>query len=202
MRRSKPLVRSTLVPVLACVMLWPLASLAQTDAGSGTVKLEEMMAAFLKASTPGPQHELLKSQVGNWAIKNTLYVGPGDPQISQATAEVTSILGGRFIQEKYSGSMMGMPFQGIGLTGYDNVRKMYVGTWMDSLSTGITLVEGTADASGKTITWTGSTTDPMTGRTTDIRMVMSLGDSSRSVEFYETSGGKENKTMEMVYTRK
>lgn len=200
MRRSNPFVRSALIPVLASMMLFPLA--ARADEGSANVKLEEMMAAFLKASTPGPQHELLKSQVGSWAIKNTLYMGPGDPQVSQATAEVTTLLGGRFIQEKYSGSMMGMPFQGIGLTGYDNVRKKYVGAWMDSLSTSIMLVEGNADASGKTITWTGSTTDPMTGKETDIRMVMSFGGSTRSVEFYEIHDGTENKTMEMVYTRK
>lgn len=199
MRRNR-YVRWALIPALACILLWPPA--ARSDEGSGSAKLEEMMAAFLKASTPGPQHEILKSQVGTWTVKNTLYMGPGDPQISQATAEITSILGGRFLQEKYSGSMMGMPFQGIGLTGYDNVRKIYVGAWMDSLSTGITIAEGTADASGKTITWTGSTTDPMTGKPTTIRMVTALSDSSRSIEFYEIHEGKEDKTMEMVYTRK
>lgn len=200
MRRSSPFVRSVLIPLLACVLLWPFA--APADEGSGSPKLEEMMAAFLKASSPGPQHEFLKSQVGTWTIRNTLYIGPGDPQVSEATAEVTSILGGRFLQERYSGTMMGMPFQGIALTGYDNVRKTYIGTWMDSLSTGIVMMEGTADASGKKITWTGTATDPMTGKTMKIRMVAALSDASRSVEFYETREGKESKTMEMVYTRK
>jgi hypothetical protein len=32
---------------------------------------------------------------------------------------------------------MGMPFEGLGYTGYDNVRRKYVGTWMDSFGTGL-----------------------------------------------------------------
>ena len=32
--------------------------------------------------------------------------------------------------------MMGMPFEGIGRTGYDNVTGKYWSTWIDNMSTG------------------------------------------------------------------
>ncbi len=46
------------------------------------------------------------------------------------------MLGGQFLEQRYTGNSMGMPFEGIGYTGYDNVQRKYVGTWMDSFGTG------------------------------------------------------------------
>jgi hypothetical protein len=33
--------------------------------------------------------------------------------------------------------MMGMPMSGFGMTGFDNTRKQYVGTWADTFGTSI-----------------------------------------------------------------
>ncbi len=32
---------------------------------------------------------------------------------------------------------MGMPFEGMGIDGYDNLAKQYVSTWVDNMGTGI-----------------------------------------------------------------
>ena len=42
--------------------------------------------------------------------------------------------------------MMGQPFSGVGIDGYDNLRKKYVTTWIDTMGTGIFSMEGTASA--------------------------------------------------------
>ena len=42
--------------------------------------------------------------------------------------------------------MMGMPFTGHGMRGYDNVSGKYWSTWNDSMSTGMMVSEGTCDA--------------------------------------------------------
>ena len=58
-------------------------------------------------------------------------------------------LGGRFLEERVQSSFMGQPFSGIGYTGYDNVKKKYVSTWMDNMGTMIMVMEGTPDPAGK-----------------------------------------------------
>jgi hypothetical protein len=99
--------------------------------------------------------------------------------------------------------MMGKGFTGIGMTGYDNAKKRYVGTWMDSMSTSIAYLEGTMDAAGKTMTMTMEMTDPMTGKKVKQRTVTRIESPDRHVfETYERApNGKEFKSMEIVYTR-
>jgi hypothetical protein len=46
------------------------------------------------------------------------------------------IMDGRVMVEDVTSSMMGMPFKGQGMRGYDNVSGKYWGTWVDSMSTG------------------------------------------------------------------
>lgn len=98
---------------------------------------------------------------------------------------------------------MGQPFNGIGVMGYDNHTKKYVSTWMDSMSTGIFFMEGTASADGKTITQKGQYDDPMEGRM-KLRGVTKVVDNNTEIfEMYSTGKkGKEIKMMEITYTRK
>ncbi|WP_368730345.1 DUF1579 family protein, partial [Nitrosococcus oceani] len=54
-----------------------------------------------------------------------------------------------------TGSMHGKPYSGIWTVAYDNLLKQYVSTWIDTMSTQIFIMNGTANADGKTITLTG-----------------------------------------------
>jgi hypothetical protein len=53
-----------------------------------------------------------------------------------ATCTNTMILGGRYQQSMIKGNMMGMPFEGMGLLGYDNAQKLFYSTWVDNMGTG------------------------------------------------------------------
>ena len=64
------------------------------------------------------------------------------------------VLGGRWVESKFTSNMMGQPFEGIGYTGYDNQKKKYMGTWQDNMSTAVMVSEGTMDAAGKVMTQT------------------------------------------------
>jgi hypothetical protein len=59
---------------------------------------------------------------------------------------------------------MGQPFHGIGFTGYDNLKKKYVMSWMDNAATGIMYSEGTYDPATKTFTYVGECPDVMNGK--------------------------------------
>jgi len=167
---------------------------------------QAMMDKMMKAATPGPQHEMLKKLAGDWNAKVRFQMDPSQPwQESASTSTITMLMDGRYCQEVVSGQMMGGPFNGIGITGYDNVIGKYVGTWIDNMGTGIETMQGTADAGGKVITWIGTMSDPVTGKPSRNRMVTTIvDDDHHTLEMYAVQPGakKETKTMTIEYSRK
>jgi len=98
----------------------------------------DMMAQWQTAMTPSEGHARLMPMVGTWRTTTTFNMAPGAPdQVSSGKSVHRLVLGGRFLEQHYTGTSMGMPFEGVGYTGYDNVRKRYVGTWMDTFGTGL-----------------------------------------------------------------
>ena len=76
-------------------------------------------------------------------------MAPGaPPDVSEGSSENRWVLGGRYLQQIYKGSSMGMPFEGIGYTAYDNVQEQYLGFWMDSFGTGLMTTEGVGKPKG------------------------------------------------------
>ena len=192
-----------LVVVALCV--WTAAFAADAPPKM-TAEQQAMMEKMTKAATPGPQHEMLKKMAGEWNAKVTSQMDPSQPaEVEQSTSTLTMLMDGRYCQEVTSGNMMGQPFSGMGLTGYDNVLGKYVSTWIDNMGTGIMTSVGTADASGKVITWIGTMSDPVTGKPSKSRMVTTIKDDDHhTFEMYGTppGGKKEMKMLTIEYSRK
>jgi hypothetical protein len=95
-----------------------------------------------------------------------------------------------------------MPFHGQNLVGYDNVKKKYINVWIDDMSTGPMITEGTA--SGDVITGEGSFNDPMTGKPNKVKDIATKIDKDHyTYELHMTSPeGKMYKAMVVTYTRK
>ena len=167
---------------------------------------QAMMEKMTKAATPGAPHAMLAKMAGEWTAAVKFQMDPSQPwQEVTGTSVVTTLMGGRYIQESNTSVMMGMPFSGMGVTGYDNVLGKYVSTWIDNMGTGIMTSTGTADASGKVITWSGVMSDPITGKATKARMITTvLDDNHHTYEMFNTPPGakKEMKTMSIDYVRK
>jgi hypothetical protein len=192
---------------LAAVALFTTVPAFAADAPPAmTAEQQAMMEKMTKAATPGPQHEMLKKLAGEWNAKVKFQMDPSQPwQESQSTSTVTVLMDGRYCQELVSGQMMGAPFSGMGVTGYDNVLGKYVSTWIDNMGTGIMTSQGTADASGKVITFIATMSDPVTGKPTKERMVTTIvDDDHHTMEMFGVppGGKKEMKTMTIEYTRK
>jgi hypothetical protein len=166
---------------------------------------KKAMETWMKYATPGPNHKLLDPFVGSWQASITSWEAPGAaPQMSVGTSENVWVLGGRFVQQTVSGSMMGQSFSGIGYTGYDNYEKQFVATWMDSMGTMVLLTTGQADASGRVLTMTGKLNDIIAGKTVTTREVTRVIDNNHVLfEMYGPDpSGREFKVMEIAYTRK
>ena len=201
MRRSTILVAGLLL--VACVSG---AAFAQEPGKAMTPEEQAMMAKWMEFATPGEPHQLLAKRVGAWTVKVTSWTAPdAPPTVSEGTAEVKSVLDGRYIEEITVGSFQGMPFHGRGITGYDNLKKKYVGTWIDNMGTGISFSEGEYDAAKKTFNYAGTWPDAMSGEYKPMKGVETWTgpDTYKAEAFCQTPDGKDWwKMMELNYTRK
>ncbi len=163
------------------------------------------MEMMMKLATPSEAHKKLEALVGTWSVKNTLWMDPSkEPTVSEGISEHKWVLGGRFIEERFEGKFMGMPFSGLGYTGYDNYKKKYVGTWMDTMGTAVMNTTGSFDAKGKVLRSTARMDDFTTGKAVTIRENLTFvsNDEVRMEMFGPGPDGKEYRMMEILYTRK
>lgn len=169
-----------------------------------TEEQQKGMEVWMKYMTPGDMHKMLASADGDWSEELTFWMEPGGPP-TKAKAECTNkmILGGRFQESMHTGDMMGMPFEGRGTCGYDNIKKVFQSTWVDNMTTGVMYLEGPYDAKTQTITLTGKAVDGMSGKIESVREVMKfIDENNQTMEMYMTKNGKEFKTMEIKFTKK
>jgi hypothetical protein len=179
--------------------------LAAAAAAQQQVDPKAMMEAWEKAGTPGDAQKKLDVFVGNWDVKVKTWMMPDAPPAeSTGVAENRWILGGRYLEQKFQSSFMNQPFSGIGYTAYDNVKKHYVGTWMDSMSTGIMFTAGVADDTGKIMKFTGTMDDPMSGQSMRLeeKIVVMDRDNHMMEMWTPAPTGQMYKSMEIHYKRR
>ncbi len=190
--------------ITVCLMLTGSPVLAKEKKHEKHLDEAAMMEMWKKAAQPGEPHKLFASLAGSWTTQTKEWMEPGKPPMeSTGTAEMKMLLDGRFLYQEYTGQMMGQPFSGVGIDGYDNLTKKYVTAWIDTMGTGIFFMEGMASPDGKTITLRGSHPEPGGGKMTH-RAVWRIADAdNHTFEMYGAHGKeKETKFLEIVYTRK
>jgi hypothetical protein len=168
-------------------------------------KAEAPAQAAMPMVKPGPEHELLKKDVGTWdATVENLMPPPGAPASTSKGVETNKLIGGLWLVTDFKSQMMGQPFEGHGTTGYDTNKKKYVGTWVDSMSTGLMVGESTYDPATKTVTGYMDGTDPATGKPMKMKMVTEYkGDDTRVFTMYMPGpDGKEAPGMRITYKRR
>ena len=196
-----------------CVALFSIAATtlyaadkpkAKPAAPAPSAQEKATMEAMTKAATPGAEHKKLDAFVGTWKTTITSWIQPGaPPTISSSTSKNEWVLGGRYVQETFTGTFMNQPFSGLGYTGYDNVKKQYFGTWADTMSTSQMTSTGNMDGANS---WkfTGSMVDPMTGKDAKVDSKMTVTDKDHhTMEMWGPGpDGKMYKMMEIKYSRK
>ena len=168
-------------------------------------KKMEMMKLWQEASTPGKEHAVLKSLVGKWKVTTKSWESEkSKPEVTTGISTFKSILGGRFVQQDFKGSMMGMPYTGTVMIGYNNVSKKFESSWHDSMSTAIMNFQGTMDESTKVISEKGEFECPARKGPQKMRSEMKIIDKNNMtfvLYMPDMDSGDEYKTMEQVYKR-
>ena len=170
-----------------------------------SAKMAEMMKKVEAAGAPGAAHKALEPLVGEWTAEVKSWMSPdAPPTVSKGTAKAQWAMNGRFVRKEFNGEMMGKPFQGMSLTGYDNQKKQYNSLWVDDMSTAIFTSQGTAADGGKVITFNSKMDCPMTGeKDMPVKQVLRIISPDKHVfEMHDPRKGDKSKTMEITYTRK
>jgi len=182
--------------LLVCICFMSMGGRALAQDADGMKKWMDFM-------TPGDMHKVLAAATGKWSEELTMWMAPGQPPIkSTSTSEYKMILGGRYQQANVTGSFNGTPFEAMSLIGYDNMKKVFISSWIDNMGTGILNSEGPYDAATNTITLIGTEVDPMSGKEMKMRETIRMTDNNTMImEMYTTTGGKEMKSMEIRMKR-
>jgi hypothetical protein len=169
------------------------------------VSEEVMMSRWNEFMTPGAGHAALAPRIGTWNLKVRMFAAPGAPaQESTGTSTMQWILDGRYLEDVTTGEFGGQTFHGRGLVGFDNLRKEYVGTWIDNFGTGIMHSTGTYDAATRTFSFTGEmpefsyANDYVANRSTER---WTDGDHWVMESFTPAADGSEFMSMQIEYSR-
>ena len=154
---------------------------------------------------PGPEHALLKDDVGTWDAVVEMQMEPGKPATKSKGVETNRIgCGGLCLITDFKGEMgPGMPFEGHGVSTWDPAKKKYVGVWTDSMSFGLGTGETTWDPQTRTVTGYMEGAD-QTGKTSRMKSVVQYkGPDTRVFTMYGPGdAGKETVMMTITYTRR
>jgi hypothetical protein len=156
---------------------------------------------------PTAEHERLAKDVGTWdaTIKSWERGPDSEPTVSQGVEVVKLMPGGLWAQSEFDGKFGDREFHGCGQSGYDTKKGKYVGTWVDTMSTEIMMMEGDYDPASRTVTMYAKGTDHA-GKPYDAKMASKHeGDDTRvftmSMKSDETKGVYV-KMMEITYKRR
>lgn len=163
-----------------------------------------LLAQEMPLPKPTSHHLALKRAEGTWDAVVKMYEAPGKPPMISKAVEVNTVVpGGLWLTSEFKSEMFGTPFEGRGIFGYDPATKRHVGTWVDSMVTGLALPTGTCkdDCRETTMIFKGPGMD---GKMTTYKEVtVEKGPDQRLMTMYiKGKDGKFKLNMEIEYTRR
>lgn len=151
------------------------------------------------ADVPAPLAALL-ADVGTWDADWKMEM-PGAPAMSSKCREVvTAICSGKWTWTDFRGEVMGAPFEGHALTGFDAKSNKIVSFWMDSMNGACMRTDGTHDAKKGAFTMRGTCYDEQGKRGPVISSVTSTSKTERQMRM-AFGEGEKNGVMTITYRR-
>ena len=163
------------------------------------------MQAWMDSMKPGLGHEWVAQMVGDWDVTMKMWMDPSAPPTeSKATSTFEPALNGKFAFQRLKGEMMGMPYEGMGMYGFDNNRQLFITSWADNMNGTISVMKGSLDRTGTVLTQIGEMDEPMSGEMGKPFMGRTTiqGPDTMVFEVYEILYGEAFKVMQFEYTRR
>lgn len=153
-----------------------------------------------EASSAPPELDVFKSEVGTWDVEIKAWTGPGEPTVTQGK-EISRMLGDSWLLVDFEGKMMGLEFQGHGMYSYDPVKKHYVGTWVDSMSSRKMDMTGVHNSENQTMTYVGMAPGADGKLAKHELKTRYNGDGTRVMTMHVRMGERMVKVFEMNYAK-
>lgn len=153
--------------------------------------------------TPGEFHELLKRYTGKWDMEISMWVKPGQPQVVKVHSTNNMELGGRFLQLKQNGTLLGMPYESATTIGYNTASEKVELTSVSNMGTGLLYLSGTWDKNTRKAVLSGQMANPTGGDNIQVRQVITFASGFLLIENFDKNGSApERKSMQYKFTRK
>ena len=178
----------------------PRATAQADDAADPERQIEKLVHYMM----PGKAHALLDRMAGRWETRTRYWTKPGaEPVEAKGTSARKWILERRFLLEELDAGNLALPFQGVGLFGYDAFEQQYTSAWVDTMSTAILTNLGRYDKTNDVVRFIGQYKDPWTGHNKPNRGITRFVSADQHVlELHVTEpDGQEFKMLEITYTR-
>ncbi len=154
--------------------------------------------------TPSSTHKLFSQYEGNFKMEITMQMGENQkPAVIEVQSEHNMLLGGRFLEMKQTGNMMGMDYQAITILGYNNTDKKVTLTTITNMGTGTLFLVGDWDENTKYATLFGKLTNPVTKNTINLKQIVTFVDENTLlIESFDQEGeNPEKKTVQYKLVR-
>lgn len=168
------------------------------------VDMKKMMERAAVLTQPGEHHKPLERFLGTWDTQLRITMG-GSSKAEKGVSTFSWLMEGRWIQQKGTGSMMGMPVENFMIIGYDNFKMSYVTAAVSSMDTALLTAEGDMDPSGKALLTYGTLDEYLTGEHDKmVKYIWRFHSADKmTFEIHDLPiGEKGTKVVEITYTRR
>ena len=150
--------------------------------------------------TPTSIHELFSKYEGEFQMEIEMK-GLNEPVLISSSHKM--ILGGRFLELKQKGKMMGMDYESIYTIGYNTIDNTISMTTITNMGTGTLALHGEWSENTKTATLYGKLTNPVSKQSINIRQTFEfMDDNTILIQSFDQEEDKpEKKTVEYKFVR-
>lgn len=195
-------IRTALLPI---ILFAPLTGSLEAQT------MEDMQAAMEAATALGEEHELLGTFLGEWDVEIRVFMPgapgqPAEPQTSRGTADTEWVVEGRWLGTRVTGEMMGAPYTGFSLRGWDSYAGNWVTASVTSMDNALNVTRGVkVDPNGRVFAEYGTLDEYLTGELNKpYRTITRLDGKDRYVlELWDMGVGAEGmKVLEYEFSRR
>ncbi len=153
---------------------------------------------------PGAHHEHMKKMAGTWDFTMKSYGNPSQPMEGKGVQVARMMDGGFWLIDNHKFNLAGISLHGHGVTGFDQAKNRYVGTWCDSMSSTMMTSTGSCSEDGKVLTMIGEWYNPAQKKIVRYLRVMTLKDEKNKTFQLYALGEKDQKHLLLLinYTRR
>lgn len=150
--------------------------------------------------TPSSVHELFSRYEGEFQMEMEMN-GLKEPVLIGSSHKM--ILGGRFLELKQKGNMIGMEYESIYTVGFNTIDSTISMTTITNMGTGTLALHGEWNESTKTATLHGKLTNPVSKQSIYVRQTLEFVDDNTILiqSFDHEEDKQEKKTVEYKFVR-